>query len=1161
MDKWVFSDGWDGVCPGNGGGTAHTFNGYIDGNNFNLLSAPSSVSTIDTFAIQREYFQQSNGSFFPNYGNGVTTTYPWFSDTTGIVRIHMDFGEGIMFPGNIIDDASFVLFDNNGVELEWLPYKAIPDPSFGVGQGGFPRGADFYFRLSDAKIDSYTWVDFLGSSRLYYRFKGYCPAAQPNTQVNYSVFLKGDTLCTAGCEIAMSTSQTLINVKCPGCKVPGPVASMDIRRESYGFTDNNRDGLADLPLRRVNPNGLQINPAMAVVGDTISLTIRGNLPNGDNNGGIEFNNLEQQLGPLKYIYLEAKGFPALNRSIRALDTFQVIIKRGANTVGARTFRTNSILQSAQNGTFFYQIPVDSMGYSLAINDFFYLRTNFVIQRNMLDVVTDPVVVPKQVNVTLGIGNKSLNNKDEAADGANGVTFDPSKKYFFYCEADSKKFTFVPYDTAALYAFYYDPYGGDVCNKHMSLYANFRNLVVFPYEFRKSSTVDSIRFNIPPSVHYKENKIEYFNNSQGRPYISDYPNVSTSYNQVIFFPKYAITNNYAQGIIPLNSGSNEFQGSALYERNCDSNVSRVSFTFPSNSVSITLPDSGNPIGHPKLKLKFFDDPYGRFFYNDTTHEVFSDFATPNLQIDAVTDNISTSPDTLLPFSIRSTNGVEAINVFMDISTRGSNRFIPQQLLEISGNQIIPIAKPTGSNVFRLNNIRTQRQFRIVGTYSCRSASDKRDTLLIRYGWRCGGYPNIIDTTSCAYNKLDTAYYYINTSEAGIQLPTQISGPDSLSMCGTNTFSYTMNPLGEKVYNFHNSMTLPSGVSVDSVIYVLNNVNYPSPFTVSQNKVNSISDQAFGLAGVGIRAGTSFRIKYVLRFPCGFNVANNTLKVSAFGFSYCGLKVPANDSLTSVFPSKIKGLIPPQYTVSVPKTVNMGCLDLTEVQIKVTPTVASNRPGRDTIRILVPKELELSFTPKFSTIRSGTLFDTLRLALPSIPQIGVTQTISFYISRAQGLPYCGKRDIQTDIVSGRGLVCTGQNCSVSFKVGQTQFSSVNLLACGLATPVVSGVSESCGNTAQTYSITNTYPSGTSYVWSVSSFANNKNLTVSPSSSGIQSYVSFGNKPGMDTLVVSAYNSSGCSSAALKLPIKTNPLPLTQANITTSLFVDYLDGKGEI
>ncbi|MBY0425527.1 MAG: hypothetical protein K2Q22_07825, partial [Cytophagales bacterium] len=112
-------------------------------------------------------------------------------------------------------------------------------------------------------------------------------------------------------------------------------------------------------------------------------------------------------------------------------------------------------------------------------------------------------------------------------------------------------------------------------------------------------------------------------------------------------------------------------------------------------------------------------------------------------------------------------------------------------------------------------------------------------------------------------------------------------------------------------------------------------------------------------------------------------------------------------------------------------------------------------------------------------------------------------------------------------------------------------------------MTGPAALCGNSDTTYNINNsaTFPTGTTFVWQVSSFNNNPNLTVTPNQAGTQAKVHFGNMPGVDTLKTYAVVTGGCAGAQTTQVLTTNPLPLNQSNITTSLYADYSDGKGEI
>ncbi|MBY0424554.1 MAG: hypothetical protein K2Q22_02865, partial [Cytophagales bacterium] len=494
-DQWTISANWKGVCPNTYQSTSFSTNGIPGGNNFILSVLPPNVSTIPrNVPITREFYRHANGQFTLD-ASKMTTTYPNINNQTGIVRIHVTYGNGISFPGNLLDDAKFVVFASQGVTNTWSPYKAIADGTAGVNpNNGTPRGADFFFRLSDLPTNA--WITYLASGRFYPTFQGYCPASQPSTGVNYQVFLRSDSLCTNGCEIPLAQDSSEIKVKCPGCKVPGPaITSIQLQRESYGYLDNDLDHLADIPFKKAGSDSLQTNPYMAAVGDTISLTIHGNLPDGDINGGYTYSQLSSSsaLGPLKYIYLEAVGFPIQYKSIRALDTIKIEVKNNGSIVGLKTFKTSSILRQVGAGKFFYCIPVDSISYQnspyvIQVGDEFYAKTLFHFQRNYYDYDYNDnlnTVIPKDINVTLAIGNQPLSFKDEATSVDRNLPLNAANKYLFYCEAFSQKFTFVPYDTIVSYEGYWDRnrMGGldDACNRHISLRVYFTNKMFFPYE--------------------------------------------------------------------------------------------------------------------------------------------------------------------------------------------------------------------------------------------------------------------------------------------------------------------------------------------------------------------------------------------------------------------------------------------------------------------------------------------------------------------------------------------------------------------------------------------------------------------------------------------------------------------------------------------------------
>ncbi|MBY0424298.1 MAG: hypothetical protein K2Q22_01570, partial [Cytophagales bacterium] len=163
------------------------------------------------------------------------------------------------------------------------------------------------------------------------------------------------------------------------------------------------------------------------------------------------------------------------------------------------------------------------------------------------------------------------------------------------------------------------------------------------------------------------------------------------------------------------------------------------------------------------------------------------------------------------------------------------------------------------------------------------------------------------------------------------------------------------------------------------------------------------------------------------------------------------------------------------------------------------------------------------------------------------VGISNILGGYITAIYTTP-----GIYTVTLSGTlGVACPQ-------KATQTITISSNL-----PVPSISGINAICGNSTANFSVANIseFPSNTQFNWSVSSYMNNSNLTLS-ATTGSSINVAFGDKPGVDNLVLSASGTgtglcSGISTTTGLKAIVTNPLPLYEADYTGNILIPNTQG----
>ncbi len=140
-----------------------------------------------------------------------------------------------------------------------VTYDATNECSVGCNSGVF----DFYYDLSDMSNPA----DFLNAGRFNFMLNSCCGPynqAHSDYSVTFSLlpnpsgscYSKAMVMATPTLEwLPLSSEGDFIDVQCPGCGAPGiDVNHYNLHRTTYGYIDDDDDGIADVPLTPVSPN-------------------------------------------------------------------------------------------------------------------------------------------------------------------------------------------------------------------------------------------------------------------------------------------------------------------------------------------------------------------------------------------------------------------------------------------------------------------------------------------------------------------------------------------------------------------------------------------------------------------------------------------------------------------------------------------------------------------------------------------------------------------------------------------------------------------------------------------------------------------------------------------------------------------------------------------
>ncbi len=209
--------------------------------------------------------------------------------------------------------------------------------------------------------------DVVNSGDFNFNIKGCC-CDSINNNPNYII----ETLIAGYdfCFIPMSRVDGKSEIHCPGCNMPGTIVTTPddriLERTNFGFTDTDDNGLAEVPLARIDSTYLNTNRTVldvnhSMVGDTLSSTMTFYI---DDNGAVDLDSLNSLGIYLNYLYAEQK-IERSNSNKFDVSPYQITITARGQSVtltpasGMWNVIVKDVRDSIFNGT-----PYDLVFYNL-----------------------------------------------------------------------------------------------------------------------------------------------------------------------------------------------------------------------------------------------------------------------------------------------------------------------------------------------------------------------------------------------------------------------------------------------------------------------------------------------------------------------------------------------------------------------------------------------------------------------------------------------------------------------------------------------------------------------------------------------------------------------------------------------------------------------------
>ena len=367
------------------------------------------------------------------------------------------------------------------------------------------------------------------------------------------------------------------------------------------------------------------------------------------------------------------------------------------------------------------------------------------------------------------------------------------------------------------------------------------------------------------------------------------------------------------------------------------------------------------GNPALYTPFVDATSQVLNYNLTSKPIIS-----------VQNNTGTVQGTTLQHywdvQVNSTGVNTAPNVWMAIE-KGSGGIVIDSVVLKPGNTVLtPLTYNTSDAWYKVSAAGlasgSSQQARVYFKY----ANCNPDSVLLKAGWDCTGYPTNPATYACTaaatYLQVDP-----QVSQVQLSIARNTGNGSSITLCATDSVLAVINSSQSGfLVNPYLEVYPPAGITVQTPVkieYPIGSGNYQNaavtPITGGY-KVGLSAHTGIGVNGIpgtsqnpGV-TGRQAKVKIDITTDCGFT-SGNALNLAAFGTRPCQAPASGSGTLSQTGPVTITGATSSGtagISLNIPVSV-LDCGQSTTVNLTATPMVLDTQTG-DSVLYTLPAGLQ-------------------------------------------------------------------------------------------------------------------------------------------------------------------------------------------------------------
>ncbi len=1038
---------------------------------------------------EEKWFEIANQT--PLIANGTHSYFPHemaidISKSQFQVELTLEPGLGL------VDDSLMLCSFQNTEDSIWHPNSI----TYITGNPAFPGQGDkiiatfdipAYFQQSGLGNPHYkygalwekssSYYMFFNNFRVKFKLHAYCEYVTGNSvaTIEEKTYLVYDKTCTPDCRIPLSSVSDLINIHCPGCKLPGwNLSAFDLQRRNAGGQDNNNNNFPDsYPNAPADPNLANLKRVM--LGDTIDCHLEGHTSNGEGPGvlfsdiGFDYVNgqfLLQGAILQNLAFLGATG--SYTRYDGSVQTF--IIPQGAGVLNTGGFTIDIGIAALES----YGLPAGFItrfwsGESMTIDPQFRVINNLNNGGG-----ADPYFSTESISAWYNMSGTPFTGIGIKPD-ANEVNIDTLQTFtaaekaalMYWCTGYDGRITGIGTD------FVYTPqsienYNGiwgvssrldpcyskiktviytDVGEQHSTANrgydaSNQSALNAFNFEIRNLWMLDSISWVIPADweVHRVEFRISKLKKNTTRnvttyscgsfdwyaPYV--YPDSAIVmqdstvtvhpalyYKEITSFPT---PDNCPENLVAYDETKRYSINLVLRMKDCNTrDIVDLSGSYPITTHWSNFPGAitgDTVIVKPMGNNRFLNKPSATLDVQvlaSNQNTVTGDDLSWDI-------NINTQPGSYLELTNRS-----ASNTFFYFESPSNNINVTDMHWISNGLSINAVDSINGIPLWRLGKVGNTYSFggRVGGIevnaeYNCYNVQGV-DSLYLIYGWNCYEYPTAINE-ACYY---DTLVIYIEPENPGLQGLLTVN--DVVNACDTLNYDLELKATGlGNVQSVQVRLNLPTG---GELTYLTGSgmVSFDgSSMALEPNldslglfwNLDSVNFMVNSFNGLSPAAYLNFDVKT----DCGYNDEQVELEVSAT--NYCGKLIGPFNLERS--PEVILGL--PQLDsldLMISTSTMAPCNDSSLITLDFENVGTKSTGEFNTLEFVLPSNLLYSSGDAYTSINGNTLTFNLDQGIA----IGATQTIAFYVTNTSSIA-CGSYPITGTLFVGEEYYCDSVLC---------------------------------------------------------------------------------------------------------------------------------------